>query len=248
MKIEKFKKDKHGKYTLILEDNSELSLYEDIIIKNELLIKKEVDVSLIDKLIDDNNSYEAYDKALSLIEKKLRSERELRNILDDMGFTKKIVDGSLDRLIKEGYINDNLYAKSFVNDKVLLTSWGPYKISKALSDLVDEDIIMSAINNIDDSVWKERVEKLVKKKAATIKGKSIYMVKNKVNQYMFDLGYDSDMISEEVDKLDISEEDALKKEMSKAYDKLSKKYSGNELNRQIKNHLYKKGFKVSNME
>ena len=128
MKIEKFKKDKHGKYTLILEDNSELSLYEDIIIKNELLIKKEVDVSLIDKLIDDNNSYEAYDKALSLIEKKLRSEREIRNILDDMGFTKKIVDISLDRLIKEGYINDSLYAKSFVNDKVLLTSWGPYKI------------------------------------------------------------------------------------------------------------------------
>ena len=107
---------------------------------------------------------------------------------------------------------------------------------------------MNAIDSIDDSIWKERVEKLVKKKASTIKDKSIYMVKNKINQYMFDLGYDSDMISEEVDKLDISEEEALKKEMSKAYDKLSKKYSGNELNRQIKNHLYKKGFKVINIE
>ncbi len=245
MKIEKFKKAKNGKYVLILEDNSEITLFEDIIIKNELLIKKELDVSLIDELIKENNKYEAYDRALSLIDKKLRSEIEVRNVLLDTGYDDKTVNDSIKRLVSEGYIDDLRFASSFVNDKILLTNWGPFKIKKALYELVDESIIDEVIDNVDYSIWKERIEKITNKKIPSLKGKSKYMAKNKLNQFLFDLGYQSELIEEVIDSLDINEEEALKKEMSKAYDKLCKKYSGEELNRQIKNHLYKKGFKVS---
>ena len=245
MKIERFKKEKNGKYTIIFEDNSEVTLFEDIIIKNELLIKKEVDVLLLDKLISENNTYEAYDRALSLIDKKLRSEREIRNILSDMGYDNKVINDSIKRMVSEGYIDDKRFTSSFVNDKILLSNWGPFKISKALYELVDEDIVSEVIDKVDYNIWKERVEKIANKKIPSLKGKSRYMAKNKLNQFLFDLGYQSELIDEFVSKIDIDEEEALKKEMSKAYDKLCKKYSGEELNRQIKNHLYRKGFKVS---
>lgn len=248
MKIEKFKKLKNGRYDIMLEDGSSVNLFEDVIIKNELLIKKEVDLDTLDRLMDDNSKYESYDRALSLIDKKLRSEREIRNTLDDMGYDRNTINDTVDKLKSEKYIDDFMYAKSYVNDKVLLTNWGPYKISKALSELIEEEYIDEAISSIDDRLWRERLKKIIKKKESSFKNKSINFAKNSLREYLFDLGYDSDMISEEIESVSFNEEDALKKEMSKAYDKLSKKYSGEELNRQIKNHLYKKGFKVSNIE
>ena len=248
MKIEKFKKLKNGRYDITFEDGSSINLFEDIIIKNELLIKKEVDLEVLDRLMSDNSAYESYDRALSLIDKKLRSEREIRNKLDEMEFDRNTINDSIDRLKREKYIDDSAYAKSFVNDKILLTAWGPYKIGKALNELVDEEYSEEAISNIDDNIWRDRLKKAIKKKVSTLKNKSNNFAKSALREYLFDLGYDSDMISEEIESISFNEEEALKKEMSKAYDKLSKKYSGEELNRQIKNHLYKKGFKVDRIE
>lgn len=249
MKIEKYKKQGKGKYKITLEDNSEITLYEDVIIKNELLIKKDIDLSLIEKVIEDNQIYEAYDKALSLIEKKLRTEKEIRLVLDDMGFNSRLVNEVVERLINERYIDDKRYIEAYINDKINLTNYGPFKISKCLSDAgIENEYIEEYLSAIDDNVWKERINKLISKKTPSLKGKSSYMIKNKLNQYLFDLGYQKDFITEAIESIKLDEEVALKKEMSKAYDKLSKKYTGEELNRQIKNYLYRKGFKVDSIE
>ena len=53
MKINKFKKVGKNKYKIIF-DNTDLTLYEDVILKYDLLIKKEVDLDLIDKIIEEN--------------------------------------------------------------------------------------------------------------------------------------------------------------------------------------------------
>ena len=42
MKILKFKKQSKDKYKLYLDNNSDITLYEDVIIKNNLLITKEI--------------------------------------------------------------------------------------------------------------------------------------------------------------------------------------------------------------
>ena len=52
MKINKFKKVGKNKYKIIF-DNTDLTLYEDVILKYDLLIKKEVDLDLIDKIIEE---------------------------------------------------------------------------------------------------------------------------------------------------------------------------------------------------
>ena len=52
MKILKYKKISRGRYKLTT-DTSELVLYEDVILKYDLLIKKEVDLDLIDKIIEE---------------------------------------------------------------------------------------------------------------------------------------------------------------------------------------------------
>ena len=50
MNIEKYKKLSNGKYRVMLDNGTIMDIYEDVIVKNNLLYKKEIDVSLLDKL------------------------------------------------------------------------------------------------------------------------------------------------------------------------------------------------------
>ena len=49
MQINKFKKVGKSKYKIFF-DNTDITLYEDIILKYDLLLKKEIDVDLLDGL------------------------------------------------------------------------------------------------------------------------------------------------------------------------------------------------------
>ena len=75
MKINKFKKVGKSKYKIIF-DNTDITLYEDVILKYDLLIKSEVDIDLIDKIIKENEHYDAFYSALNYIEIKMRNKKE----------------------------------------------------------------------------------------------------------------------------------------------------------------------------
>ena len=80
MKIIKYVKVGKNKYRVFFANGKNLVLYEDIILKFDLLLKKEVkDLST---LISENDKYALYDKTLSYINKKLRSEKEIRKYLE----------------------------------------------------------------------------------------------------------------------------------------------------------------------
>ena len=67
MNIEKIKKQKSGKYLIELDDHTKLQLYEDVILDNGLLFKKNIDSDLYNKLNLENNYYDIYNKTLKYI-------------------------------------------------------------------------------------------------------------------------------------------------------------------------------------
>ena len=58
-----------------------------------------------------------------------------------------------------------------------------------------------------------------------------------------DLGYTKDYIVLELDNFDLHDKEIYEKERKKIYDKLSKKYEGDELEYKVKAELYRKGFR-----
>ena len=56
MKIIKYKKEKSGKYKIYLEDGTTIDTYEDVIINNNLLVKKEIEHCIYIVLILDLDS------------------------------------------------------------------------------------------------------------------------------------------------------------------------------------------------
>lgn len=248
MKIVKYKKMSKGRYKIFFDNNSELVLYEDVILKNNLLREKNITLELLEKVMNENIFYEVYDLSLSYIEIKMRTLKKLREYLLKKNFDINVIDNVLDRLVNEGYLDEKKYVDAYVNDKVNLTTWGPYKIKKNLEMLeLDENLIEDKISSISDNVWKNKLEKIVNRKIKSMNNKSLSMIKNKLRLDMFNLGYDNSLIEEVLNNIYSNDESSIKKEYSKALNKYSKKYSDEKLIYEVKSYLYRKGYKTEDI-
>ena len=75
MKIQKYVKDKQNKYKVIIDDE-EYILYDDVIIKYNLLAKSDIDAISLREIITFNDELKSYYESIKYINKKLRSEKK----------------------------------------------------------------------------------------------------------------------------------------------------------------------------
>ena len=243
MKISSYTKQRNGQYKIRFEDDSYILLHEDLILKYELLIKKELDDKLKDEILLENKNYIIYDEAIKYLSRKMRSIEEMKQYLIKKEYTDDLIANVLDKLKKQGYLNDLMYAKAYVHDRIALSSDGPYKIKKALKkNLIKDSYVNEALELFTLDLQKEKVEKLVSKSIKTNHNKGKRVLKQKVLLDLSNLGYSKEIISSYLYLIDdMDDSDIYKKEYDKLYAKLSKKYSGSELEYRIKQKLYQKG-------
>lgn len=245
MKIDKFVKKSGGVYKLFLDNGEVIELHEDLILKEELLLKREVDNDYIRNLLEKNRDYLAYSVALKYLGIKMRSVKEVKNYLIKKDISQSTIDDVVSRLIREGYLNDSVYAASYVNDRIALSNDGPLKIKKSLEDLgVDSESISNALIVFNDEVELEKIKKLVLKQIKTNSNKGEYLLKQKIFYNLSNLGYSKSLIQNVLDEVSFNDSCLREKEYNKLYSKLSKKYTGNELEYKIKQGLYQKGFRT----
>lgn len=234
MKVRKFKKVGKNKYKVFF-DNTELLLFEDIILKYELLTK-DVDTDELDKIIEENRWYEAYDMALSYIEVKMRNKNEIVKYLEKKMYDNNVINDVINKLESLGLLDSKKYISAYINDKVNLSSDGPYKIKSSLIDLgFKENEIEDYLYKIDNNIWSSKLDKLILKKKNIMKSKSYYMFINKMKNDLYNLGYDKDMIDEKLSKINY-ESDAINKD----YEKCERKFKGDK--NKIINSLLRKGY------
>ncbi len=245
MKIKKYKKLAQGQYSIILDDDSTLNLHEDLILKYDLLLTKEIDNTMINVFLEENKKYTAYSDALRYLGIKMRSIKEIYEYLDKKMYSKEIINEVVEKLKKEKYLDDNLYASYYVVDRIKMSNDGPYKIMK---DLEKKGICIEYINNsiieFNDKVQQDKIDKLINKQIKSNHNKSSILLKKKILEYLINLGYDRSIILSRLNVIyNFDDEDIKNKEYEKIYKKLSRKYSGYELEQMIKKKMYEKGFR-----
>ena len=243
MKIIKYKKISNNKYNLYLDNNDTITLYEDVIVNNNLLLTKKIDNDELKVLLNQNNEVYAYEIALRFITIKMRSKKEVYDYLLKKNISEYLIDITINKLIKEGYLNDFNFCKAYVNDQMLLSNFGPYKIKNNLIKYgIDSDIINEVIGDIKEEVVKEKLSKLVKKQIKIKKG-SVNLLKIKLINYFTNLGFDKDMIVKELSYYDLkSDPQKLKNDYDKLYNKYKSKYDESKLTYFIAQKLYSKGY------
>jgi len=198
MKIIKYEKKGNNKYRIHLEDNNILDLYENVIVDNNLLYKKEIDVNLYKKLQEENLFEDAYQSALKYINVRLRSIKEIKDYLKRKNFDDIKISKAIEQLEDNNLLNDNVFAKAFVNDKLNFTSNGELKIKNELKKLgVDSSVIEEILSNVDKDIIINKINKIIKKEIKSNKKYQGIMLKNKIYNHLINLGYyKSDILNE----------------------------------------------------
>ena len=248
MKIEKFKKRPNGLYTIYLDNFNSYDFYEEIILKYELLITKTIEEDDLNRIIKDNNNYESYYEALKVLKRTIKTKEEIKRLLTDKKYNKENISFTITTLEKQGYINDKNYSKSYVHNSIITTNKGPKKIALELEKKgVEPSDYSEALEEYNTSLEKEKIEKLISKKIKANHNKSAKVLKQKLQVDLINNGFSKDIIKEVLNSLNIEENnDIMKKEYQKYYNKLSKKYKGKELEYKLKQKMYSLGFNINN--
>lgn len=241
MKIIKYIKISNNRYKIILENKETIILYENVILKYELLLKKEI--SNIEEILKFNQKYTLYDKCLSYINKKNRSEQEVRTYLKKYTTNFEDIEDIILKLKKNNFLNTSLYIKNYIHDKIYLGFDGPLKIKKDLLNLgfLEDDILLE-IKVLDDNLIFDRITKYINKHLK-INKKSIYAFKNKMLFNLLNLGYLREDIFNCLNNISFDDTSLKQTEYEKLKQKYSKKYKGFELEQIIKKKLYEKGYR-----
>lgn len=245
MKIIRYEKKKNGMYQLFFEDDYDVDIHEEIILKYQLLFKKDISKDVLDKMLLENEKYIAYNLSVKYISTKLRTKKEIFSYLSKKNINENSINEVISLLEKNKILNDDLYANAYVNDRILLSNDGPYKIKNSLIELgINENSVESSLLVFSDDLQREKINKIIDKEIKTNRTKSNETLKNKILQKIFLLGYDKHIAIELLNKKRFNnDKDLAKIQYKKIYNKLSKKYSGSELELKVKQKMYSLGFR-----
>lgn len=193
IKIDKYEKIGKNKYRIYFTNGELINTYDNVILSNDLLLKKEINQTLYQKIIEETTIEEHYISCQKYINYRLRSTKEIKDYL-----TKKEVDDNtkeviIEKLTKNKYLNDDYYCKCFINDKLKFTNMGSYKIINELKRNEIDDITINKYQYlIDEEVMNERIKKVINKNLKTSKDK--IKLRNKLYNNLVRLGYPIDLV------------------------------------------------------
>lgn len=195
MNIIKYELTKKNKYNVYLSNGEVITLDERTITENELLLKKEIDKELYDKVNRESRVYELVDIAIKYISVRLRSVKEIKDYLKKKETDEELIENAINKLTKLGYLNEDRFTKAFIKDKLNFTSMGDYKIKMELQNLgIPYDIIENNISLIDDNIIEEKMKKIVEKDLRTNKKYSGSILKNKIYNHLVSAGFSKEKV------------------------------------------------------
>ena len=100
----------------------------------------------------------------------------------------------IEKLINEGFINEERYAISYMLGKFHQNKWGRNKIRYLLLNQgIAERFIENAAGQIDEEEYDTQIRKMIRKKAGEIKSER-YVKKNKIANFLIGKGFEPDLV------------------------------------------------------
>lgn len=124
-----------------------------------------------------------------------RSHSEVKNKLYSFGLHTNEVDELLSRLITEGFVNEERFAKAFAGGKFRMQKWGRIKIENELNALgLSGNCIKRGMNEITDDDYEKTLHELLKKKNKLISESDLFKKRHKVAQYAIGRGFEPELV------------------------------------------------------
>jgi regulatory protein len=129
-------------------------------------------------------------------------ERAISDVIKQLGkhdIDEKLKKKIIEKLIAEGFLNEERYAQTYMLGKLRNNKWGRIKITHGLKEKsIDPNIIHKVIDKIDEKEYVEIINSLIEKKEVSLQKEDTFTKKNKLARYIIYKGFESSVVWDQI--------------------------------------------------
>lgn len=149
---------------------------------------------------------QAYQKLTSLCARSEHCQHDMLEKMRQWGVSDEEQAQVMERLTKERYVDDERFARAFINDKIRYNKWGRRKVEQALwMKHIDESIGQAILDDVDDEEYLSILRPMLRQKQKSIKASSEYEKTMKLIKFALGRGFTMDIIRQCIDTEDEGE-------------------------------------------
>lgn len=174
-----------GRYSIFVDEKYAFSLSEGALLDAKIYVGNELDeeqVKAYKKLSADDK---AYNLTLAYVARRMRSQWELQDYFRRKGYDEEVAKQILEKLERFGYVNDETFARSWVENRRLLKPTSKRKLTQELRQKRIADSIIDKVLSEDEADELAVLRALVEKKRHQTK----YSDNLKLMQYLAGQGF-----------------------------------------------------------
>lgn len=131
-----------------------------------------------------------------------RSHKEVEKKLKEMRMIPAACEEIIIKLMQEGFLNEERFARSFVRGKFRIKKWGRVRIKQELKFReISSPIIKLALSEIKDQDYQTTLYELAGKKLQLLHEPDAFKKRKKITDYLLRKGYESHLVFEVADEL-----------------------------------------------
>ncbi len=154
-----------GRYNVFVDNEFSFSLDETQLVTLGLKKGDAIDELQLLELKNESDFGKNYIRAVDLISRRLRSEREIRDYARRKDWNEDNTERVIDRLCERGYLNDERFAESFVRSRANTRNFSAKRMKVELQKKgVKPDIITNILAESDDYDEMAALRKMIAKK------------------------------------------------------------------------------------
>jgi len=143
------------------------------------------------------NNEEAVQKLAKYCAYQERCQQEVDEKLQSWGFPANDRRELIVRLIEQGFLNEERFARAYVRGKFKHNQWGKIKIRQGLKQRgISDQLIKMAFTEIDEREYADTLKLLMKKKAKLIKEKNPFRKTQKLFMFIAGKGFEAELFWE----------------------------------------------------
>ncbi|MBS1557294.1 MAG: RecX family transcriptional regulator [Bacteroidetes bacterium] len=128
-----------------------------------------------------------------------RSHREVKAKLIGYGLRQEQADEILAKLITDGFLNEERFAKSFAGGKFRMLKWGRLKIQRELEmHNLTPRCIAKGLAEIDNREYEKTLNTILQKHFKSVSEPNLFKKKNIVARYAISKGYEPELVWEQI--------------------------------------------------
>lgn len=131
-----------------------------------------------------------------------RCHKEVVAKLKEMRMIPEAIDSIMGHLIKENYLNEERFARSFARGKFYHKKWGKNRIKNELKQRdISKFNVQIALKEIDNEDYVTTLDLLAKKRLAQLSEPNKFKKRKKLSDYLLYRGWESQLVYEKVMEL-----------------------------------------------